>query len=286
MLNARQRSRDILLEKSAPKVAAGLGVTSPAVYLALSKNGISARPLSSYSKEEAIEHGFFSKIDSAEKAYWLGFLLTDGCVTKRGEIIVSLKATDASHLALWRTAVGSQRRISISGRMKSFAGYRWFCRTARLVIKSNRLAADLFGLGVTPAKTGHTIYPSGIPAELESHFWRGAVDGDGWLCWVKSGKRQQLVLGFTGDLPMVQAFRNFVTRHTPTQAQITRNGLKLFKFQVTDTYAYAIAELLYRGSAVSLSRKRNIFMEAQKRNGSRNTSAPQQSRKAPGKSPV
>jgi hypothetical protein len=254
-----------LAGESAPTVAEQLGVTSPAIYLALEKSGVPRRLNSDYSKEEAIRHDFFRKIDTREKAYWLGFLLTDGCVTREGEIIISLKGSDAAHLELWRKAVGSKRKITVSGKPKSFEGYNWFCETARFVIKSDRMAADLFGLGVTPAKTGHTIYPKQIPAEFEADFWRGAVDGDGWLCWVKSGKRQQLVLGFTGDLPVVQAFRSFVVRNTPTAAQVTRNGLKLSKFQVTDTFAYTVADVLYREAPVYLHRKHNVFVNAQQR---------------------
>jgi hypothetical protein len=126
------------------------------------------------------------------------------------------------------------------------------------------MASDLYDLGVTPAKTGRTTYPKQIPEALEADFWRGAVDGDGWLCRVKSNDRQQLVLGFTGDLPMVQAFQKFVTKHTPTQASITRNGLNLVKFQVTDSYAYTIAEILYRDASVYLDRKHRVFLGAQR----------------------
>ncbi len=106
--------------ESAPKIAEQLGVTSPAVYLALKKSGIARRLVSGYSKEEAIRHDFFSKIDSREKAYWLGFLLADGCVSRKAEIIIALKGIDAGHLALWRATVGSKWKITKSGKVKTF----------------------------------------------------------------------------------------------------------------------------------------------------------------------
>jgi transposase len=257
---AVQRYKD---GESAPRIAKQMGVASPAIYLALTKFGVPRRSVSSYSKEEAIDHLYFSKIDTQDKAYWLGFLLADGCVTTRSEIILSLKASDAQHLSLWRDTIGSHRKIAISGHAKHFGGYRWFCRTARFVIKSNRLSADLCALGVIPAKTGRTIYPSKIPPKLEADFWRGAIDGDGWLCRVKSGRRRQLVLGFTGDMPIVEAFQRFVLRYIPTKAQITANGTKIFKFQVTDSYAYEIADVLYGKASVYLNRKRKVLLDAQ-----------------------
>ena len=251
--------------ESAPKIAEQLGVTSPAIYLALKKSGIVRRVNSDYSKEEAIRHDFFSKIDTREKAYWLGFLLTDGCVSRKAEIIIALKGIDAGHLALWRATVGSKRRITKSGKVKTFNKSRWFYKSARFVIKSNQMAADLFNLGVIPAKTGRTIYPEGIPEKLEADFWRGAVDGDGWLCRTKSGKRRQLVLGLTGDLPVLQAFQKFVVKYIPTKASIRRNGAKtLLKFQVTDSFAFTMAEILYGDAPVFLKRKHTFFLKVRR----------------------
>ena len=113
-------------------------------------------------------------------------------MTRKAEIIIALKGIDAGHLALWRATIGSKRKITKSGKPKTFGRSSWFYKSARFVIKSDQMSLDLFGLGVTPAKTGRTIYPEGIPEKLEVDFWRGAVDGDGWLCHSKSGKRRLL----------------------------------------------------------------------------------------------
>ena len=249
----------------APKIAEQLGVTSPAIYLALEKMAIPRRSASSYEIGGPLNHDYFSTIDMPDRAYWLGWMVTDGCVTRKCEIILSLQAGDAAHLELFRSAVGSQRKITISEKPKQFGDYHWQCRNARFVVQSRRMAAHLNRLGVTPAKTGRTIYPPGIPAELRADFWRGAVEGDGWLCFVKSNERQQLVLGFTGDLPLMRAFQSFVSEYTPTQALITRNGPNLSKFQITDSFAYAIAKELYGDASVCLKRKHDVFLDAQRR---------------------
>ena len=97
------------------------------------------------------------------------------------------------------------------------------------------MAADLFDLGVIPAKTGRTIYPEGIPEKLEVDFARRP--GRRWLV-VPFEIRQATTAcpRLTGDLPVLQAFRKFVIKYTPTQASIRPNGKKkLLKFQVTDS---------------------------------------------------
>lgn len=250
--------------ESAPKIAERLGVKSPAVYLALKKSGMLRRSNSDYSKEEAIRHDFFSKINTGYKAYWLGFLIADGCVSRKGEIIIALKATDAGHISIWRAAVESKRRITRSEKMKSFGASHWLYKSARFVIKSNQMAGDLFDLGVIPAKTGRTVYPKGIPEALEADFWRGAVDGDGWLFWGKAGARKQFTLGLTGNLELINEFRVFCRKHVPTNASIQANG-SIVRFVVTDSYAYRIANLLYGSATVALRRKRKVFLSAMRR---------------------
>jgi Helix-turn-helix domain len=246
---------------SGPVIAEELGVCAPAVYLALRKSGIERRSVSDYDYEEGtIRHSFFDQIDEPQKAYWLGMLLTDGCVFGN-EIILSLGGKDAHHVELWRKTIGSQAKLSQSIKPKTFGQYDWSCSTARLTIRSRQLTAALAKLGVVPAKTGRTTYPA-IPEPLAPHFWRGAVDGDGWLAWANSGERRQLTLGITGDLPFVEAFQAFCQKHTPTRARIQPNGSKVYKFVVSDWFAFDIAKLLYRDAQVALPRKQRIYREA------------------------
>ena len=50
--------------------------------------------------------GLSKKIDTEEKAYWLGFIAADGCIgTNRNTIRVDLKIADKSHLEKLRTSI-------------------------------------------------------------------------------------------------------------------------------------------------------------------------------------
>ena len=165
-------------------------------------------------------------------------------------------------MKLWRETIGSQAKLSRSIKSKTFGKYNWSCSTARLTIRSRRLTAALAKLGVVPAKTGHTIYPTAIPESLAPCFWLGALDGDGWLAWGNSGERRQFTLGITGDLPLIEAFQAFCQKHTPTRANIQPNGSKVYKFVVSDWFAFDVANLLYDNAQVALPRKQQVYYEA------------------------
>ena len=250
--------------ESGPVVAKRFGTTAPAVYLALDRAGVERRTVADYDYEEPnIQHDFFDSIDTEEIAYWLGFITGDGCVTRSDEIVLSLSAKDADHVELWRATIGSNATCSVLSRPKQFGKYEWGCGTARVTIRSRRLAAALAEKGVVPAKTGQTTYPSGIPDDLEPHFWRGLVDADGTLFWGrKSPGERQFVLSLTGDRPIVARFRDFCCRRVPTKAHIQPNGPSIVKFSVTDSYAMAIARVLYAGAKIALARKLAIFQAA------------------------
>ena len=55
---------------------------------------------------------YFNKIDTADKAYWLGFLYADGCVTQnKDHTIIDLSIVDYAHLLLFRDCVESNNNI-------------------------------------------------------------------------------------------------------------------------------------------------------------------------------
>lgn len=113
---------------------------------------------------------YFDNIDTAEKAYWLGFLLADGTVSNKYRIEFCLQDQDKYAVENFREAINSKHNICKKV-VRGFVNWRIsFC--------SKIMAEALAILGCWPRKTYNKILPV-INQSLYSHFMRGYVDGNG-----------------------------------------------------------------------------------------------------------
>lgn len=124
---------------------------------------------------------YFNKIDTPEKAYWLGFLYADGCVHSKGYSI-SMNITDKEHVEKFRNAIEAfNHKIhkSIDKRFKSAKPLY------QLSIRDKQLWSDLNAWGCIPQKSLLLSKIPNIPRDFVSHFIRGYFDGDGSLHYLK-----------------------------------------------------------------------------------------------------
>lgn len=60
----------------------------------------------------AINHNYFQNIDTPEKAYWLGFLEADGCISKNNtQLTFELQARDELSLYKFRSCLDSSHPV-------------------------------------------------------------------------------------------------------------------------------------------------------------------------------
>lgn len=130
----------------------------------------------------------FDKIDTEEKAYWLGFIFADGSIgstplqeNKKSVYTfeLSLKGDDFEHLNKFNAFVGYKgNNVKISDSKcneKIFKRCRW-------QIANKHLWNTLNNLGCTPCKSLTLEFPNESIFEsrdLIKHFIRGYFDGDG-----------------------------------------------------------------------------------------------------------
>lgn len=147
-----------------------------------------------------IDKGYFKSIDTEGKAYWSGFLMADASVSDSGNIKLDLAIKDSSHVLKFTKAVGSgykvKHRPCSRGNMQ--------CTTT---IYSKDMCKDLFEIGVTPRKSLSAIPPVVLP-NLERHFFRGLIDGDGWIYESKNGRVIQV--GICGSSSVCDSFSQWV----------------------------------------------------------------------------
>lgn len=118
---------------------------------------------------------YFNKIDTPEKAYWLGFMYADGCVhSKLNEI--SVQIIDREHLEKFQQAIGAVNHKITVIKDKRFENAKTLYMFS---IKDKQLWSDLNALGCVPNKTFLINTIPNIPYHYVSHFLRGFFDGDG-----------------------------------------------------------------------------------------------------------
>ena len=137
----------------------------------------------------------FDNIDTEEKAYWLGFLMADGYVSKNSNTVeLSLKGDDSGHLNKYNDFIKNTQSIKFGKIVNKGKEYS----RCRCIVTDNHFHNRLIELGCTPQKSLTLKFPDkNIFAEesLVRHFIRGYVDGDGCLSYTKTGRLTIEIIG-------------------------------------------------------------------------------------------
>ena len=201
----------------------------------------------------------FSEIDTQEKAYWLGFIMADGCVMsndRRKCLTISLKESDASHLHKFKLFARSTHPL------KKTVHHNPERVSVAIVLHSKKLVEDLKKWEVTPRKT-FTIKLPDIPDKLFRHFLRGYFDGDG--CWVDSVRKDgarvyswSITCGSKGFLENLQEKINAVLDLGKTKINEAKHSeAKTLKWGGRNKCAL-LSDYMYQGATVYLDRKHDF----------------------------
>lgn len=166
------------------KIADKLNISRDCIYDGLKSWKIDRRSFKEMSHFKA-NYKFFNKIDSEEKAYWLGFMYADGFITSDC-IGLALKITDKSHIEKFKIALDSNHSINdYENNSKSKYGNTKY---SRLLFKSVELTNDLINLGCVNNKSLILKFPSyeQVPQKFIKDFIRGYFDGDGSIVLSKN----------------------------------------------------------------------------------------------------
>ena len=166
-------------------------ISSSTIYKYMKKHGIEYK--NDHGRRHHLNQNFFEKIDTEKKAYWLGFLYADGCVTysekscnSPNRLSINLSSKDRCILELFQNDLESDYPI-----VDYIPNGKTYGNTmmSKLYINSTKLCKDLIKHGCVPNKTKCLQMPYGsLDEKLYPHFLRGVFDGDGCITSTK-GKR-------------------------------------------------------------------------------------------------
>lgn len=223
--------------------------------------GIDRRSLSNSLKEEGYEiinkqnmtkfdDTVFDKIDTEEKAYWLGFLYADGSISSnRNEVELSLKSSDIEHLEKFKSFLN----FSIDKHI-----FQDSIR-CRLHITNKHLKESLINLGCTPRKSLTITFPSEdkVPQNLQKDFIRGYIDGDGSI--MINTRHNAGRLNILGTADMLNGIVNSMNwRQTKIRKKDTE---KVYTIEWSGFYVTDYLDQIYKDATIYLDRKYQKYLE-------------------------
>ncbi len=133
---------DSYLNHTQQEMAVQLGRTHAAVNHKVSRLGlIKSSQGAGYGNQNARRHQvdqtYFRRIDTPEKAYWLGFLFADGTVTDKA-LIVGLSVKDRDQLVRLKTVLRANHPITA----RTIPAFEKHYEVVRLTVYSKQLVRD------------------------------------------------------------------------------------------------------------------------------------------------
>jgi len=214
----------------------------------------------------------FEQIDTAEKAYWFGFIAAEGCIelmkynSKRLSITLALR--DKNHLEKFRNFMGSNAPIveyeKNLFRQAPTCIFR-ICRT--------KIVDDLIKLGLRPNKSKNLTWPTMNDA-FYADFIRGFLDGDGSICVVQKKdrkgkprcKREYRMLFYSASPNFLQSISEYIFHklNIPLR-KIRKVGRPSYSTHGIDyggrNHIEKILLYLFKNSNICLERKKTIIQE-------------------------
>lgn len=197
------------------------------------------------------DYTIFEKIDTEEKAYWLGFLYADGYVSNDSVILeLTLAEKDKNHLnkfkKFMKTDAPINKKVIPLGDKKHVA--------YRLNVCSNKICEDLKALGCINNKSLVLKFPDEtiVSENLLPHFMRGYFDGDGSVFI----SRKQKHFGVIGNKDFILDYQDkLIEKLGLNKNKLSPEG-QAYSIRYGGNNIYAkIKNYLYKDATIYLERK-------------------------------
>jgi hypothetical protein len=228
------------------KVADKVGVKESTLRYRLNKAGVKFRRSS---RRSSLNESVFETLNP-ESEYWIGFLLSDGCIyidDKKSQYVVALGLKDLDHIIKFKLFMGSSHSITIRS-TKQKSGSITMLYTVSF--NSKKVCSDLAKYNVIPRKSlVAEVHPD---LQFSRDFWRGMIDGDGCLTQSNGKRRIQL----DGTFDVVGKFRKYLDDIKIKYGKFESRGRGLFRVAIHGLEnTNVLHNVLYSKSATALLRK-------------------------------
>lgn len=172
---------------------------------------------------------YFNNIDTPDKAYWLGFIWSDGYIAKRDRgnrleynLKIALKESDYHHLEKFVKDIDGDYPIHFYD-STGFKNQKTKSKECRVFITNKKVASYLYeDLGIIPRRTNPDKLIEIIPENLHKYFILGVFDADGsFTAYQRDDYGEKLNVTFGGSVQLL----NFIENHL-TEKEIVKNSCR------------------------------------------------------------
>lgn len=204
-------------------------------------------------KTNHVNETYFANIDTAEKAYFLGFIMADGNMylnsNNKHQFSIKIKNTDVDILHQFADAIEFPKD-KITEREETRKGITTKC--AEIKIYNQEFCSYLLKLGIVPRKTGKEQIPN-LDEKFKKDFIRGYIDGDGWI-----GKDEAHIGICSASSDLIKAVRDYIKDTIDIELNIYDYAgvytLKTYKRKSV----YQMLKHFYYEGCIALNRKYNL----------------------------
>lgn len=211
-------------------------------------------------KSPNLIENYFESIDTEDKAYFLGLIISDGNIFqdntygRQSSISITLDLNDEYILNAFKQAVKTTTIVGKDGRG---------CGT--IAVRSDIMANDLAKYGIVPRKSFVTYLPS-ISNELMPHLIRGILDGDGSIQAKINEKTNKFshYISFCGTHKLMEdiaiyCYNNLSLKKLPKVYDYKNRELSEIKISnIKDMEIFG--NWIYNNATIFLQRKYNIYL--------------------------
>lgn len=231
------------------------GLCSPTIGKILNKYHIVRYTKSQLYSPDLVED-YFNTINSQAKAYFLGLIITDGCVySKNGKapiVTLSLHENDSYLIEMFLKEIHSNKKVTNDGRGCS-----------EIAISSSKMVSDLRKYGLLERKSLYAVFPSNLPINYYPSLLRGIIDGDGFISfYARRGRKShikavRLCSGNEKFLLDIVEFLHRVVDIDPVNTYREKENLWSIAYRKTSSLVKLI-EYLYSDAEIYMKRKKEL----------------------------
>lgn len=234
--------------------------SNPVLKRVLEERGVEIRSFRDSKRLYPLNEDYFEKIDSKDKAYWLGWMYADGFITEgaNGQFIFGITLAEIEPLILFKRYLETDKPIGESIN----SGFKTGSVLYSLAISSKKVYSDLISHGIVKNKTFKIKFPE-LEKELIPHFIRGYFDGDGTVFTSSQKHLLYLHSGFSGTQSFLSAILknlNFTKNETSNLYKDKRKTTDCWNIRFNIEKSILLYKYLYKDCGdLFLKRKRDVF---------------------------